>query len=270
MDCQHIWREFPKNHQGNFHTHLLFICDGVRCRIMRIPITKYGLPQVAVYPAILACVMMVYVGLIWYFFPEKIRTTGLWAMLCVWLPEVLLLITAIWVVSFFRDPHRQIPNDAKALLSPADGTISDIELVENDPAFPQQAIRIGIFLSIFNVHINRAPCAVRVGSIQYRPGQFKNALDPNSARVNESNDIQMFRLDAPRDELMVRQISGAIARRIVCDLKTGDQLTAGQQFGMLKFGSRTELYLPARDNAHCAVKIGDKVKAGQTILVRYQ
>lgn len=237
---------------------------------MRMPITKYGLPQVAVYPAILAGMMVVYGVLAWHFFPGKIRTSHLFASICVFIPEFILLITAIWVVSFFRDPYRQIPTDAKVLLSPADGTISDIQIVENDPAFPQKAMRIGIFLSIFNVHINRAPCAVRVGTMRYRPGQFKNALDPNSARVNESNDIQMFRQDAPQDELLVRQISGAIARRIVCDLKTGDPLTAGQQFGMLKFGSRTELHLPARDNARCAVKIGDKVKAGQTILVRYQ
>jgi phosphatidylserine decarboxylase len=142
--------------------------------------------------------------------------------------------------------------------------------VENDPSFAGKAMRIGIFLSIFNVHINRAPCAVKVGAITYKPGQFKNAMSPNSGRVNESNDVRMTRLDEPKDELMVRQISGAIARRIVCAAKTGDQLDAGRQFGMLKFGSRTELYVPVRDNVKCRVKIGDKVQAGLTLLVRYE
>jgi phosphatidylserine decarboxylase len=237
---------------------------------MRIPLTKYGLPQVAAIPAGLLAIMVVYFVIAWNFFPENIRLTPAWAILSVWLPELILFIVLAWALSFFRDPYREIPRDTAALLSPADGTVTDIEIVENDPAFAGKAMRIGIFLSIFNVHINRAPCAVKVGAITYKPGQFKNAMSPNSGRVNESNDVRMTRLDEPKDELMVRQISGAIARRIVCAAKTGDQLDAGQQFGMLKFGSRTELYVPVRDNIKCRVKLGDKVRAGLTILVKYE
>ena len=237
---------------------------------MRIPLTKYGLPQVAVIPAGLLAVMIIYFIIAWNFFPENTRITPAWAILSVWLPELVLFIILIWALSFFRDPARQIPNDPKAMLSPADGTVTDIEIVENDPAFEGKVIRIGIFLSIFNVHINRAPCSAKVGTITYKPGQFKNAMNPNSGRVNESNDVRLTRIDEPQDELMVRQISGAIARRIVCAAKTGDQLLAGQQFGMLKFGSRTELYVPVRDNLKCQVKIGDKVQAGLTFLVRYE
>jgi phosphatidylserine decarboxylase len=229
---------------------------------MRIPLTKYGLPQVAVIPAALAAAMVVY-----WIIARCCFASSAWY---VWLPELALFIVLAWVLSFFRDPYRVIPNSPMTLLSPADGTITDIEIVENDPAFPHKAMRIGIFLSIFNVHINRAPCAVKIGPITYKLGQFKNAMSPNSGRVNESNDVRMTRLAEPKDELMVRQISGAIARRIVCATRTGDELAAGQQFGMLKFGSRTELYVPVRDNVRCQVKIGDKVRAGLTAMVRYE
>jgi len=228
------------------------------------------MPQVAVIPLALAAAMAVYWLIARYGFGPQVWQNTAKTAVFVWLPELILFLVLAWALSFFRDPYREIPRDTAALLSPADGTVTDIEIVENDPSFACKAMRIGIFLSIFNVHINRAPCAVRIGKITYKPGQFKNAMSPNSGRVNESNDVQMTRLDEPKDELMVRQISGAIARRIVCAAKTGEQLVAGQQFGMLKFGSRTELYVPVRDNVKCRVKIGDKVRAGLTILVKYE
>jgi phosphatidylserine decarboxylase len=237
---------------------------------MRIPLTKYGLPQVAVIPTSLAAAMILYGLLARASFTPSIQQDKGLSFVCIWLPELVLFLILAWALSFFRDPERQVPNSPKALLSPADGTITDIEIVENDPMFPHKAMRIGIFLSIFNVHINRAPCTVRVGKISYRPGQFKNAMSPHSGRVNESNDVRMTRMDEPKDELMVRQISGAIARRIVCATKMGDTLTAGQRFGMLKFGSRTELYVPMRDTVKQQVKLGDKVRAGLTILVQYE
>lgn len=237
---------------------------------MRIPLTKYGLPQVAVIPAALAAVMAGYWLIVRYGFGPAIRQNPAVTFICIWLPELILFIVLTWALSFFRDPQRRIPDDPKTLLSPADGTVTDIEIVENDPAFEGRAMRIGIFLSIFNVHINRAPCAAKVGAITYKPGQFKNAMSPHSGKVNESNAVRMTRADEPKDELMVRQISGAIARRIVCAAKTGESLAAGQRFGMLKFGSRTELYVPARDNVLCKVTIGDKVRAGLTTLVKYK
>ena len=127
-----------------------------------------------------------------------------------------------------------------------------------------------IFLNIFNVHINRTPCAVKIEKITYKPGKYKNAMDPASGRLNESNDLLMTRLQEPKDKIVVRQISGAIARRIVCEKAEGQKLSGGEKFGMIKFGSRTELYVPAGENVKCLAKIGDKVKAGLTPLVRYE
>ncbi|MHC4244300.1 MAG: phosphatidylserine decarboxylase, partial [Planctomycetota bacterium] len=184
--------------------------------------------------------------------------------------EVLLAAVLIWILSFFRDPQRTCPTDSNLLLSPADGQITDIEQVENNAFIGGPAMRIGIFLSIFNTHINRAPCNVKVEQITYKKGKYKNALKPESARVNESNELNLVRTDSPHDRLIVRQISGAIARRIVCKTTEGSELTGGEKFGMLKFGSRTELYVPLSENAKCMVKIGDKVKAGLTTLIKYE
>ena len=227
---------------------------------MKIPLTKYGLPQVVVYPAIAAATMAaVAIG----------GTTLLdaWALATI---EVILGAVLIWSLSFFRDPDRRCPRDHNLLLAPADGTITDIATVQENDFIGEDALRIGIFLSIFNTHINRAPCNVKVEKITYKKGKFKNALNPESGRVNESNDLALVRTDDPTDKLIVRQISGAIARRIVCDTAEGRELAGGERFGMIKFGSRTELYLPIRDNAKCLVEIGDKVKAGLTVLVRYE
>ena len=132
------------------------------------------------------------------------------------------------------------------------------------------ALRIGIFLSIFDTHINRAPCNAKIENITYKEGKYKNAANPKSGQTNESNDLALTRIDNPKDRLIVRQISGSIARRIVCDASQGQLLTGGQKFGMIKFGSRTELYVPQRENMKCIVKVGDKVKAGLTTLVRYE
>ena len=227
---------------------------------MKIPITKMGLPQVFVFPAMIVVVMLIIA-----FAGHKAIMTGR-AVLIV---EILLVAVLVWVLAFFRDPERAIPAGEDILISPADGQISDIEIID-DERLGGKTIRIGIFLNVFNVHINRVPCAVRIEDIAYKEGEFKNALDPESARVNEANAVTMTRLCEPKDKLIVRQISGAIARRIVCVAKVGDEYSAGDRFGMIKFGSRTELYLPWRENAKVHVEIGDKVKAGLTVFVRYE
>ena len=222
---------------------------------MRIPLTKYGLPQVVIFPAVIIAIMVV----------------------CTFLPlhicvisniELILAIVLVWGLAFFRDPKRAIPDDTRLLLAPADGTVTDIEAIENE-FIGGKAMRIGIFLSVFNVHINRAPCRGRVEKITYKEGKFKDARSAECSKVNESNDLALIRADSPQDRLVIRQISGAIARRIVCAVKAGDQLQAGEKFGMIKFGSRTELFLPANEEVECLVKKGDKVKAGITPLVRY-
>jgi phosphatidylserine decarboxylase len=181
--------------------------------------------------------------------------------------EILLFLVFLWMLSFFRDPVRNVKLDETVLYSPADGTITDISPVDEG-----QSLRIGIFLSVFNVHINRAPCSVRIDELSYKKGQFKNAFSPEAGRVNESNDITATRLAEPVCRLMIRQISGAIARHIVCEARLGDEYRQGQAFGMIKFGSRTELQLPSADslNYDVLVKAGDKVRAGLTPLVRFR
>ncbi len=183
--------------------------------------------------------------------------------------EAILLVVLVWVLSFFRDPERAVPQDRNLLLAPADGKVTDIEAVEEEEFIGGKAIRIGIFLNIFDVHINRAPCSVRVEKITYRKGKYRNAMNPESGRVNESNDLYLLRTEPPGDKLIVRQISGAIARRIVCRVKAGEELAGGERFGMIKFGSRTELYVPAREGLKCLVRTGDKVRAGLTAMIRY-
>jgi len=227
---------------------------------MHTPFTRYGLPQLVIYPLVVFIVMVILFVL---FRP------GRWLIPA----ELVLFLVFLWMLSFFRDPARVIVRDENVLYSPADGTITDIELVEGTELGPK-ALRIGMFLSIFSVHINRAPCSVRIEKLSYKKGQFKNAMSPESSRVNESNDILMVRLAAPNDKLLVRQISGAIARHIVCEARENSEYSQGESFGMIKFGSRTELYLPAIEDGErvkyeVSVKIGDPVRAGLTPLIRY-
>jgi phosphatidylserine decarboxylase len=224
-------------------------------------LTKYGWPQVVLFPAATAAVIALF---------ALARAGGLTGWLF-WPAEIILTLILIWMLSFFRDPERNIPHGNNLILSPADGKITDIEVVEDQSGqISGKMVRIGIFLSIFNVHLNRAPCNCSVDKITYRKGSFKNAMSPGSGRVNESNDLELTRTDEPKDRLIVRQISGAIARRIVCRTGIGQNLTGGQRFGMIKFGSRTELYLPARTNLKLLINIGDKVKAGITVVAKYQ
>jgi len=227
---------------------------------MRIPLTKYGWPQVILYPALAVFVMVICLL-------TGIMLLPIWVTVVV---ELLLLAVLIWILSFFRDPYRERPSEDGILLSPADGRVTDIEVAEENNFIGGAALRLGIFMSVFDVHINRAPCNVRVEKITYRKGRYTNAANPSSGRVNESNDLSLIRVDDPADRLVVRQISGAIARRIVCEAKEGQKLTNGQKFGMIKFGSRTEFYVPISENIKCMVKIGDKVKAGLTAVVRYE
>ena len=223
---------------------------------MRIPLTRYGLPQLVVFP-VLVCLIMI---LVFVFLKNP---------LVLFPVEVLLFLVFIWMLSFFRDPTRSIKHDETILLSPADGTVTDISLVD-DSALGPGALRIGLFLSIFSVHINRFPCSVRVEGVTYKKGKFINAMSPESGKINESNEILMIRQSDPKDRLLVRQVSGAIARHIVCKAVENAEYSQGEQFGMIKFGSRTELYLPAGGRFEVAVKIGDKVQAGLSPLVRYQ
>jgi phosphatidylserine decarboxylase len=182
---------------------------------------------------------------------------------------VFAALTLVWleIVYFFRDPERVIPQDAGAVVSPADGTVTHIEEVY-EPDFPgERALRVSIFLSIFNVHVNRMPCAAEVAKVRYFPGAFLDARNPDSAVRNEQLWIDAVATDTGRP-LRVKQISGAIARRIVCWLKPGDRLGRGERIGMIKLGSRTDLLLPAGDVGGVCVRVGAKVRGGATILLR--
>lgn len=180
------------------------------------------------------------------------------------LPFLLAWVEVIW---FFRDPERPIPSDADAFISPADGTVTHVEEVD-DADFPGgRALRVSIFLSVFNVHVNRAPRAARVTDVRYFPGCFLDARAADCAVRNEQLWIDVEDL-ATGQKMRLKQISGAIARRIVCWLKPGDTLTAGERIGMIKFGSRTDILLPIGLATSVAVKVGDAVKGGSTILLR--
>ncbi|HEY2839469.1 MAG TPA: phosphatidylserine decarboxylase [Pirellulales bacterium] len=198
------------------------------------------------------------------------------------LAAILTAVPFGLLVYFFRDPQRRPPTDEQILVSPADGRISEITRVEHEPFFDGPAVRIGIFLSIFNVHINRVPARARVLSLRYAPGKFLNALRPESAVENESMWIGLEELQpdggdsasahggpAVARRMIVRQITGQFARRIVCSLRPGDMLARGQQFGMIKLGSRTELILPDEPGLRVLVKLGEKVNAGSSAMARY-
>jgi len=214
---------------------------------LRIPFAKYGYRELCLFAGIFVVLAAV----------------GYW----LWWPlAVVFGLLAAQVVWFFRDPPRTVPQGHGLLVSPADGTVTDISDVENAEFIGGPARRIGIFLSIFSVHINRAPCAGTVSYIGYHKGKFINALKPESSADNESNSVGLTLPEPAGARLLVRQISGAIARRIVCDCKQGDSLARGERFGMIKFGSRTELFIPRHLPFEVAVKIGQKVKAGATVI----
>jgi phosphatidylserine decarboxylase len=224
---------------------------------MRIPLTRYGLPQALAYPL----VTLVLMAALYIFLPRSVVLAA---------TETVLFLVFVWMLLFFRDPHRKITPNERVLLSPADGTITDIDETES-PELGGKALRIGMFLSIFNVHLNRMPCNARIESVHYKKGQFQNAMSSESGRINEANEVLMTRLTEPRDRLLVRQVSGAIVRRIVCEAKPGEEYAQGFAFGMVKFGSRTELYLPLREGGYdIIIKLGDKVRAGLTPLIVYK
>lgn len=196
------------------------------------------------------------IGLIWL--------GGLWQWLAI-APALLLAL----LLYFFRDPPRRIPDDPSAIVAPADGTVVEVATLPEYDFIGGPAVRIGIFLSIFNVHVNRTPFAGRVVETHYRPGEFLNAMRPESAERNESMWIGFETVAEPTRRFAVRQISGLIARRIVCQLKPGMAVSRGAKFGMIKFGSRTELILPA-DAVEVLAWHGDKIRGGSDVVARWK
>lgn len=198
-------------------------------------------------------------------------TLGGLALVASWIFWPLAILPAavwIWVLAFFRDPPRRASFAAGELCSPADGTVTEITELEHHEFLNGPAVRIGIFLSLFNVHVNRAPCAGRVRSLHYRAGEFIDARHPDCGRRNESNTIWIDPDPPLTGPVEVRQVAGLVARRIICHAKANEHLQIGQRFGMIKFGSRTELIVPRMPETEVIVKIGDKVRAGITLMAR--
>lgn len=214
-----------------------------------MPIAKEGFREIALATVILgACA----VGFGYWFWPLAAPFIIVW----------------LWVLSFFRDPKRQRTFQPGELCAPADGTVTEISSIDDSPAIGGPAIRLGVFLSLFDVHINRSPCKGRIRSLAYQAGEFLDARHPESGRRNESNTV-LIDPDAPMPgPVEVRQIAGLVARRIVCHAEVNDRLAIADRFGLIKFGSRTELLIPRRDGTEIVVRIGDKVRAGLTVVAR--
>jgi phosphatidylserine decarboxylase len=215
----------------------------------RLGFARWGLAEIQImgWPLLAACVALSFTW--WYLAP-------------------IPLIVLLWLLWFFRNPRRRIPTDAGAVISPADGTVAEISTLDFDEFVGGPAVRIGIFLSIFNVHINRSPLRCKVIALRYSRGEFLNAMNPASSLRNENMWIGLEEEEQPHRKLVLRQIAGAIARRIVCDARPGQVLERGEPFGMIKLGSRTEIILPAED-LHVDVTIGQRLKAGASVLARY-
>ncbi len=191
----------------------------------------------------------------WVFVLPLAGATVLSALVGWWGVTGVGLVLTVGVALFFRDPERIIPQAPETIVSPADGRVMEI-VPENT-----QTRRISIFLSLWDVHINRAPYSGVVRSVVYTPGKFLAAYRQEASLVNEANTVTIA--DHGR-EFIVRQIAGVLARRIVCRVRPGDTLKKGQRYGLIRFGSRTDLLLPA--TAEIAVQVGDVVRGGETVL----
>ena len=184
--------------------------------------------------------------------------------------SLFLLALAALTLFFFRDPERKVPQGKDLILSPADGKVIDICEVEEEKFFRSRVKVIKIFMSIFNVHVQRSPVKGKVEWIKYKPGKFTAAYAEEASGENESNLIGIQNSDQPdsnKDRILVKQVAGRVARRICCWCKKGDNLIAGQRIGMIRFGSRAEVYLP--QEIEIKVKKGDKVVGGETLLGKF-
>jgi phosphatidylserine decarboxylase len=171
------------------------------------------------------------------------------------IPPLLLACFFLW---FFRDPERQMPNVLGAVVSPADGKVTDISPTQING---EPKMRVSIFLNVFDVHVNRSPIAGTIKEVRYQTGKFCNAMDPLSADCNEQNVVTV---EGQGQTVILKQIAGLIARRIVFKKKVGDAVGLGERVGLIKFGSRTDVLLPA--SAEIRVKVGERVRGGASLI----
>ena len=177
-----------------------------------------------------------------------------------------VFVAAALLLAFFRDPGRRIPAMRGQVVAPADGRISSIHTLEHFEPFDGPAVCVRIFLSVFDVHVNRAPLHGRIASMTHKPGKHLNALKAESAEHNESMTLVVNHPTHDVPVAVVRQVAGAIARRIVVGVYEGDIVQRGQRIGMIKFGSTTELYLPDPDRVELHVRQGQRVRGGASVL----
>lgn len=177
-------------------------------------------------------------------------------------------LLALALLSFYRDPPRKTPVGDDLLLAAADGRIIKVQRDHRGGANDGRQLRIVIFLSILDAHINRCPCTGTVSEVRYSPGKFLNALKPEATDRNENNLVTIQPRSLLPGPVQVRQIAGALARRVVCTLRPGDEVRIGERFGMIKFGSQTEIRAPEDPRWEVTVTRGDHVKAGLTVLAR--
>jgi phosphatidylserine decarboxylase len=206
---------------------------------LRIPVAREGYPFILI--ALFCIIVVWFLGLKWL--------------------ELLFVPLGVFVVAFFRDPEREIPKDAGSITSPADGRVIKVELIKDEKFLKTDVLRICIFMNVFNVHVNRAIASGTVVDVIYNPGKFFNASLDKASMHNEQNAVIME--DRGR-RFAFNQIAGLIARRIVCYAKPGMRYEKGQRFGLIRFGSRVDVYLPA--GCRPSVKVGEKVRAGSSIL----
>ena len=213
---------------------------------------RWGLPT-------LFCVVLFWSWTLWLLPAGPVR----------WLFIPVAVFCIGFTIAFFRNPKRTPAGGPNCLIAPADGLVWDVTEVDEPDFIKGRAVRIGIFLSVFDVHVNRSPVDGVIRYAHYKPGRFLDVRHPDCTHENEANTlgIEVSPAVAPGLKVLVRQLSGLIARRIICTFGVGDQLARGELYGMIKFGSRTELWLPI-DHPHTVrVKKGDRVKCGETVLV---
>jgi len=205
---------------------------------MKIPLAKDGF--IFILPLLIITVLMFLISFYW--------------------ATAIFGLGFLFVTWFFRDPERRIPNEPNVIVSPADGKITEI-VTENEPINGKLCKRVTIFLSVFNVHVNRVPIEGTIEDIRYNPGKFLAAFNPKASMDNEQN---LILINNGRTHIFVKQIAGLIARRIVCWPKKGDHYESGQRYGLIRFGSRVDILLP--ENTKLSVACGDKVSGGKSII----
>jgi phosphatidylserine decarboxylase len=183
-----------------------------------------------------------------------------------WVPEALLVLLAVWLIVFFRDPSRTGLRGDRYVIAPADGKVVDVRVVDEPMYLKARATRISIFMNVFDVHVNRYPADGTVELVHYHPGRFLHAASEKASLDNEQASVG---LRGARGPLLVRQIAGLIARRIVTDGATGDRVTQGARMGMIRFGSRVDVFVPVAARSALRVSPGHRVHAGATVLAEY-